>query len=118
MEIMLPWPPAGLSPNKRSHWAVKSKLAKSYRESCRSSVISTLFPVAPEFTEGKIHLFIDFFPPDKRHRDDDNCYAAFKSGRDGLADALGVNDRRFISHPCLRDTVVPGGSVRVRITQE
>jgi crossover junction endodeoxyribonuclease RusA len=33
--------------------------------------------------------------PDKRHRDADNCLAAAKAGLDGMADALGVNDRHF-----------------------
>jgi crossover junction endodeoxyribonuclease RusA len=32
---------------------------------------------------------------DKRHRDADNCLAAAKAGLDGMADALGVNDRHF-----------------------
>lgn len=67
--------------------------------------------------QGKLHLFIDFIPPDKRRRDDDNCFAAFKSGRDGLAQALGVDDHCFISHPFLSDTeTVKGGEVRIRIT--
>ena len=38
---------------------------------------------------------ITFRPPDRRARDLDNCLAAFKSGLDGIADALGVNDNQF-----------------------
>ncbi len=64
--------------------------------------------------DGDIHLWIDFYPPDRRHRDDDNMIAAFKSGRDGLADALKVNDKRFRSHPYVRDEI--GGMVRVRFS--
>lgn len=40
--------------------------------------------------------------------------AAFKSGRDGIADALGIDDRRFVCHPYVKDQV--GGMVKVRIT--
>ena len=45
--------------------------------------------------EGKIDVSIRFYPPDNRHRDADNMVAMLKHGLDGIADALGVNDRRF-----------------------
>lgn len=66
--------------------------------------------------EGRLHLWIDFYPPDRRRRDDDGLLASCKAYRDGIADALGIDDRRFVSHPYLRDEVVKGGEVRVRIT--
>jgi crossover junction endodeoxyribonuclease RusA len=65
--------------------------------------------------EGDIHLWIDFYPPDRRQRDDDNMIAAFKSGRDGLAQAFGVNDKRFRTHPYVKDQI--GGMVKVRFTK-
>lgn len=117
IEITFPWPPRQLSPNTPIHWAAKAKIKAAYRQECRIVTTNTLFPIRPSFHDGKIHLFIDFFPPDKRRRDDDNCYASFKSGRDGLAEALGVDDHRFVSHPYLQDEVIKGGQVRVRITQ-
>lgn len=46
---------------------------------------------------GKMVLSIEFCPPDKRRRDDDNMLASFKSGRDGVADALGVDDNKFVT---------------------
>jgi crossover junction endodeoxyribonuclease RusA len=45
--------------------------------------------------QGDLHLTLTFLMPDKRHRDADNCLAAAKAGLDGMADALGVNDRHF-----------------------
>jgi crossover junction endodeoxyribonuclease RusA len=36
-----------------------------------------------------------FYPPDRRHRDMDNMFAAMKAGLDGLADALHFNDKGF-----------------------
>ena len=45
--------------------------------------------------EGRIPIEVRFYPPDNRHRDDDNMIASFKAARDGIADALGVDDRRF-----------------------
>lgn len=110
--VTLPWPPKDLSPNARVHWRTRSKVAKAYRHACWALVKEARL-TAPE-TSGPLHLWIDFYPPDRRHRDDDNMIAAFKSGRDGLADALGVDDRRFICHPYVKDQI--GGMVKVRIT--
>ncbi len=64
--------------------------------------------------DGDVHLWVDFYPPDKRARDQDNMLAAFKAGFDGLADALKVNDKRFRLHPYVKDEI--GGMVRVTIT--
>lgn len=66
--------------------------------------------------DGRIHLWLDFYPPNRQRRDDDNLMAAFKAGRDGLADALGLDDARFVCHPWLKDEPVKGGKVHARIT--
>ena len=112
IEVVMPWPPKALSPNARVHWSVKSKAAKAYRAECGWQCKAAKL-VAPE-TDGRLHLWLDFYPPDKRHRDDDNMIAAFKSGRDGIADALGIDDKRFICHPYVKDQI--GGMIKVRIT--
>lgn len=110
--VSLPWPPKDLSPNARVHWLKKSKSAKAYRKACWALCKEAKI-TAPK--DGPIHLWIDFYPPDRRKRDDDNMIANFKSGRDGIADALGVDDNRFICHPLVRDEV--GGMVKFRITE-
>ena len=40
-----------------------------------------------------------FHPAIKRARDDDNFAARMKAARDGMADALGVNDCGFVTQP-------------------
>jgi crossover junction endodeoxyribonuclease RusA len=112
MKLHLPWPPQELSPNARVHWAKKSKAAKAYRLQC-CLMTKAAKVVVPE-TEGRLHLWITFYPPDKRQRDDDNMIASFKSGRDGIADALGINDCRFITHPFVSDDM--GNFIKVSIT--
>lgn len=112
MEITLPWPPAILNPNKRVHWSVKAKAAKAYRKACYALCLEAGLRSIP--WEGDIHLWADFYPPDRRHRDDDNAFSSFKNGRDGMADALGVNDRRFRIHPYMKEEI--GGMVKIRIT--
>lgn len=91
--VFLPWPPKELSPNAALHWAKKSKKKKEYRTTCWALTLEAKLAA----TEGeKIKMDITFYPPDKRHRDADNMVAAIKSGLDGVADALKVNDRKFL----------------------
>lgn len=108
-----PWPPKELNPNARVHWAKRAKAAKKYRADCHYLAKLAKFNVD---WEGDIHLHMGFCPPDNRHRDDDNMLAACKSLRDGLADALGVNDRRFRLHSAIFP-VRKGGAVIVALTR-
>ena len=110
--VVLPWPPAALSPNARSHWAIRSRAAKSYRLQCFLFARQAGLVVP----EGRILLDLEFIPPTMRRRDDDNLTAAFKAGRDGLADALGIDDSRFVSLVRLRSTPQRGGAVRVTLS--
>lgn len=111
--VVLPWPPAELNPNKRLHWSVKRKHVKAYREACYLLAKEARLRVP---TDGRIALWLDFFPPNMRRFDDDNLVAAFKAGRDGLADALGIDDRRFVVIPFVQTKTHPGGCVTVRLT--
>jgi crossover junction endodeoxyribonuclease RusA len=91
-KVNLPWPPSILSPNSRSHWAPKSEARKKYRGQCYALARQ----YRPEFTPDKlINLRITFCQPNKRHRDLDNMLASIKAALDAVAEAWGVNDRRF-----------------------
>ncbi len=109
--VTLPWPPQELSPNWRGHWRKKARAARTYRHACGWACKAAGLRVpAGEL----IALHVEFVPPNRRHYDDDNLVGAFKVGRDGIADALGVDDTRFR----LQTTVVStelGGFVRVRL---
>lgn len=110
--VLLPWPPSVLSPNARAHWAKRSKAAKAYRMQCRLFAMQAQL-VAPA---GRVLLALEFIPPNRQRRDDDNLVAAFKSGRDGLADALGIDDSRFVGQWQVSDEVVAGGAVRATLS--
>lgn len=112
-EIVFPWPPKELSPNARVHWATRAKAAKTYRALC--VIAARNAGIGKIEWSGQIHLWITFYPPDRRHRDDDNMIASFKHGRDGLAAALGVDDKRFRIHPWVSNEI--GGMVKVRISK-
>lgn len=93
MTLTFPWPPRQLNPNYRSHWAAKARVARGYRQTCW---LMARQAGARFEGDGPIPVSIRFCPPpDGKKRDDDNMIAAFKSGRDGLADALRVDDHRF-----------------------
>lgn len=111
-ELLLPWPPKVLSPNARAHWTAKSKAAKTYRNACYLLCRAAGLPVPAS----RALLSLEFIPPDRRRRDDDNCIAAFKSGRDGVAQALGIDDSRFVTQLQMSAETIKGGAVRVRIT--
>ena len=105
LRIEMPWPPRGLSPNARLHWARKRTLTAPYRAVGRSRAAQAMAKLRPIDTD-HLPVVITFHPPDRRHRDDDNMIGAFKAGRDGIADGLGVNDRHF------RPTYVIGSPLR------
>ena len=111
IELTLPWMPKILSPNVRSHWAKKAAAVKSYRHACAMLCMESKIQVP---VEGDIHVWIDYYPPDRRPRDQDNMIAASKAMFDGLADALKVNDKRFRLHPYVKDQI--GGMVKIRLT--
>lgn len=126
-EVVLGWPPKELNPNFRSHWSVKSKATKAYKTACWAlcKEAGLMLPEAGDSqfckllglklsNSSRYHLWITFYPPDRRARDDDNMIASFKAGRDGLALALGIDDKRFITHPFVSDQI--GGFVRIKIT--
>jgi len=111
-ELTLPWPPRELSPNARTHWRRAAPIKAKYRDACY--ILAKQSRIAIDW-DGDVHVWIDFYPPDRRHRDDDNMIAAFKAGRDGVAEAVGVNDKRFRTHPYVKDQI--GGMVKVRFTK-
>lgn len=112
MKIALPFPPRELNPNARSHWAVVARKKAAVRGEAklltRSAMNSAGMASAAFEGDFPIPIQVTFYPPDKRRRDDDNMVAAFKALRDGIADALCVDDRRFRPHYFFADPEKPG----------
>lgn len=108
--IDLPWPSPALSPNSRGHWCKRHAASKKARADAALAAVAMGLTLPPG---SEIGMHLDFYPPDKRLRDDDNLVASFKSYRDGLAQALKVDDRSFLSSQKLHAETVKGGLVRV-----
>lgn len=114
-EVILPWPDKALSPNARIHWAQRAKAVKAYRQACWALTKEAGLTID---WEGYIYLWLTFYPPDRRARDDDNLIASFKGGRDGMAQALGVDDKRFRLYPWVADhSEDMRGMVRAKLSQ-
>lgn len=103
--ITLPWPDSRLRPNARPHWANKAKITKSARTAA-FYLARAIGASAPD--DGPIALIITFHQPDRRHRDMDGCISQIKPYLDGLADAMKVNDRRFVLTLGWGETLKPG----------
>lgn len=112
--ITLPFPPAGLSGHAAGHWRAKAALTKQQREWARLATLEAK-AVAPE-GDGDIILNIRFVPPNNRG-DRMNYPARLKGAIDGIADALGVNDRRFVPQFSFAEPEKPG-RVEVTITPQ
>lgn len=90
--IELPWPTRELFPNARVHWAKKSNAVKRHKAHAR---LETCKMGAFANPTGRIFWRLDWFPPDRRRRDEDNVIAACKSYLDGVSQALQADDCRF-----------------------
>ena len=103
MIVKMDFPPACLFPNRRNgqHWTVTNAAKDDTRERAVEATKQAMRGDWPGV--GPIPLSIVFVAPDGRHRDLDNCLAAAKAQIDGIADAMGVNDRRF--RPILIDYI-------------
>jgi crossover junction endodeoxyribonuclease RusA len=116
IKLTLGWPPSELSPNKRLHWSKVAKHKAAYREACWAITLEQLGAQAK--LNGNLHLTLEFVPPDRRSFDRDNLVARMKSGLDGVADALKINDKQFTTLTARVDAGQIGGFVRVHIQKE
>lgn len=115
-ELVLPWPFRALSPNARVHWRVKSAAARAAKHDAYMLAKAADWHRIEWPAEGRLHVWIDGYRPSRRHHDHDNLLASLKAALDGIADAMGIDDRRFVPHPYIKDEVRKGGEVRIRIT--
>ena len=94
MKLTLPYPAKELWPNSRPHYLAKNREAKKLRTYVHWAVKEQAGSI--KLANGPIRWKITvcpktYGPPPDR----DNAVSAAKSILDGIADALGVNDRHF-----------------------
>lgn len=100
LTLCLPLPSQKVSPNARrgqskSAAIMKSRAVKAHRYqaflAARNAIAATGARIMPEF----IGYSLAFFFKTAAFRDDDNADASCKAYRDGIADAVGMNDRHL-----------------------
>ncbi len=104
--IVLPWPMPALSPNARQHWARLSLAKASYRVACMVAVRQQNVRLTGE----RWDLSLTFNPPNRRRHDRDNLMARMKSGIDGVAQALGIDDVQFVRVSAQMAEAAPSGA--------
>lgn len=114
-EFILPWPPSILSPNNRQHWGSKVKVRAKCRADGALLTQLAMMKSQERLPTGNIPMKLIFHPPTKRQPDLDNLLASMKNYLDGVADALGVNDKCFQPITCEYGEPRKRGEVVVRI---
>ncbi|MCR4298249.1 MAG: hypothetical protein NUV75_05790 [Gallionella sp.] len=91
--IILPWPPASLSGHNKNRWWVLAKVVKAQRDGAHIATLAAKLPPMPD--SGDIRIHFRFVPPDRRG-DRVSFPNRLKAAIDGIADALEINDARFL----------------------
>lgn len=109
----LPWPPRILSPNGRGHHMAVHKAKKKAKRIGGEAVIAA---GRLRFPEGApLAVTLTFHPKTRTAPDQDNAIASLKAYLDGIAGALGVDDKLFrLQQPIMAEPVT-GGRVLVSI---
>lgn len=88
IELDLPFPLRGLSPNSRLHWRAKAAVTARYREMCGWAAREAM---QQHGLKGALHspvvAEVTFALPTRHRRDEDNLKASMKAAWDGLVDA-------------------------------
>jgi crossover junction endodeoxyribonuclease RusA len=110
--ITLPWPDKLLWPRSRPHWAVKARVtsvAKALAFYTAKANKPTLY--------GSSELVVKVVgnAPSKRSYDGDNLQAACKAYFDGIAAAIGIDDKHWRFDGVTKGDPVKGGQVVIII---
>ena len=110
-KITLPWPHKALSSNARVCWAVGARHKATHREMARLACLEApRIDTMPDAT-----LFIEYYPPTRRG-DVHNVPSSLKAYIDGIADAMGCDDKRFkVDYPTVWVGSGKPGKIVIRI---
>lgn len=94
--IDLPFPSSKLAGHTKGNWRGNSGLVASTRAAAKKRTAEALDEIAHNIPEGcDIALTTEFYPPNNRG-DRVNFPNRMKAVYDGIAEAMGVNDKRFL----------------------
>lgn len=125
LTITMPLPYPRLTPNLRLGWRERARLTREQREMAhwwarQSAVLAEhrRTGAGPFFPTGRVRLDVTMcLAPGFRQLDDDNAWASLKAIRDGLADALELDDKYF-TQGRLAYALEQTGTVTITLTEE
>jgi crossover junction endodeoxyribonuclease RusA len=110
IQITLPWPAKPLHSNSRAHWADKARVTKAARIAGWVVATAMKLPCWPEAT-----ILVEYYPPSRRG-DPQNVPSSLKAYIDGIADAMGCDDKAFkVDYPRVFAGTRKGGEVVFRV---
>jgi crossover junction endodeoxyribonuclease RusA len=115
--VSLPWPDSALSPNARGVWQKRYRAAKRARQAAYYATLAAMRESRQQDWEPPVHLLVTAFVRGHKRPDEDNLRAALKSTYDGIADALGVNDREFSHGPVAWVTGQPERAIEIVVRE-
>lgn len=110
MLVELPFPSSALSGHQGGRWREKARVIATHRSWAFHATKAAKIQVP---AEGDIPIKFRFVPPNRRG-DRTNYPNRLKPYIDGIAEALGINDRRFLPSYEFAEPKAPG-SVEVRL---
>lgn len=91
-------PSRTLSPNARSHWAVKAKATKRARVESWAATQVAMHEAGEKGAWKEATCQVHWYARDSRRRDKDNCLASLKATFDGVVDAGLLQDDSALTH--------------------
>lgn len=110
--VTLPWPDKALQSNSKAHHMVKYRANTKARYAAFYAGKEAKLPCWPDAT-----ILIEYYPPSFRG-DIHNVPSSLKAQIDGIADAMGCDDKGFVvDYPTVWAGKVKGGKVVYRISE-
>ena len=109
IEITLPWPDKRLNPNIKVHWRVKYAAGQeAHKQGYLVALEKGLYDLD---TLINFEAIYNFYPPDRRRRDQDNHLGMMKNYVDGIFHYMRMDDSRIKRTVLEWGEVTPGGKV-------
>lgn len=113
--IELPFPDKILWPNGRGHWTAKAAAVKKHRQwAFVMTKLANDAGMIPPLGD-RVNWSVIVHPKTRNVIDRDNCLASLKSYADGIAQALGVDDKLFNTPSLTFGEPVKGGKVVIEL---
>lgn len=114
IEVALPWPDRAITPNGRGTWQKRARLTAGARKTAWALTLGAIKSVKPSWAGAELAWTLH--PKTANFPDDNNAGGYVKAYCDGIADALGINDRNFRNSYRI-GTPIKGGAVLVTISE-